>query len=225
MERFFDFFFSGLALVLLFPLLFPIVIILRYSGEGEIFFSQERIGRNGNSFKLLKFATMLKNSPNLGSGTITVHDDPRVLPVGKFLRKSKINELPQLLNILIGNMSIVGPRPLTQEAFNLYADNTQNIIKQVRPGLSGIGSIFFRDEELLMKGAARPILFYNEVIAPYKGSLEQWFVFNQSLKLYFKVIFITAWLVLFPKTKVVFKLLRQLPEPPEELKISFNYKE
>ena len=112
MERFFDVFLSSIALIFLSPLLLPIIIILKLTGEGEVFFMQERIGRNGRLFKLIKFATMLKNSPNLGTGTVTMKHDPRILPVGKFLRKTKINELPQLLNILLGDMSVVGPRLL-----------------------------------------------------------------------------------------------------------------
>ena len=107
MIRFFDILFSGIALLILSPLLVPVSIILRLTGEGEVFFLQERIGKGGKKFKLFKFATMLKNSPNIGTGTVTMRNDPRVLPVGKLLRKTKINELPQLLNIFIGDMSVI----------------------------------------------------------------------------------------------------------------------
>ena len=141
MERFFDLVFSSLALVILSPLLFPIIVILRLSGEGEIFFLQDRVGKNGKVFKLFKFATMLKDSPNIGSGTLTIKNDPRILPVGKLLRKTKINELPQLLNIFFGDMSLIGPRPLAIQNFNSYSKEIQNTITLVRPGLSGIGSI------------------------------------------------------------------------------------
>ena len=144
MERFFDILFSGIALLLLSPLLVPIVITLRLTGEGEIFFLQKRIGKSGKKFKLFKFATMRKNSPNIGTGMVTMRDDPRVLPVGTFLRKTKINELPQLLNIFFGDMSVVGPRPLTTQTFGAYSENTQRLIKQVRPGLSGVGSVILR---------------------------------------------------------------------------------
>ena len=170
MERFFDVFFSGLALLVLSPLLVPIVLILRFSGEGEVFFFQERIGKNGKVFKLFKFTTMLKNSPNIGTGTVTMKGDPRILPVGKFLRKTKINELPQLLNILFGDMSAIGPRPLTAQTFSSYSAETQEIVTKVRPGLSGIGSIIFRDEEEIMYGASASIDFYGNMIAPDKGS-------------------------------------------------------
>ena len=118
MTRVCDIFFSALALVFLSPLLIPIALLLRFTGEGEVFFVQERVGLNQQTFGLLKFATMLKDSANIGSGTITVRNDPRVLPVGKVLRKTKINELPQLLNILRGDMSVIGPRPLTRNHFN-----------------------------------------------------------------------------------------------------------
>ena len=223
MERFFDVFFSGLALVILLPLLVPIILILRFSGEGEIFFLQERIGKDGKLFKLVKFATMLKESPNIGTGTVTMKDDPRVLPVGKFLRKTKINELPQLLNIFFGDMSVIGPRPLTAQTFDSYSANVQEIIKKVRPGLSGIGSIIFRGEEEIMHGASASVDFYDNVIAPYKGSLEEWFVSNKGIYIYFMAIFITACAVLFPSTKIAWMVFRDLPEPPSELKKTLNY--
>ena len=225
MERVFDLLFSGFALLVLFPLLVPIVIILRCSGEGEIFFLQERIGRNGEVFKLYKFVTMLKDSPNIGTGTVTMKDDPRVLPVGKFLRKTKINELPQLLNIFFGDMSVIGPRPLTAQTFGSYSDSTQDVIIQVRPGLSGLGSIIFRGEEDIMHGPTASVDFYDNVIAPYKGALEEWFVANKGLYIYFMAIFTTVWAVLFSKTKVAWTVFKGLPEPPEELKLALNYKD
>ena len=224
MERVFDIIFSTLALLMFSPLLVPIVFILRWSGEGKIFFLQERIGRNGEVFKLYKFVTMLKDSPNIGSGTVTMKDDPRVLPVGKFLRKTKINELPQLLNIFFGDMSVIGPRPLTAQTFDSYSDSTQNIIIQVRPGLSGVGSIVFRGEEEIMYGAKASVEFYGNVIAPYKGALEEWFVSNKNLYIYFMAIFITVWAVIFPKTSIAWRFFKGLPEPIEELKIPLNYK-
>ena len=217
MERFFDIIFSGLALLALLPLFIILILILRFSGEGEIFFLQERVGKDNKRFMLFKFATMLKNSPHPGTGTITVKNDPRVLPVGKILRKSKINELPQLINIFKGDMSIIGPRPLTSEAFSLYSTSTQEALKKVRPGLSGIGSIIFRDEEELMDGNNVPVDFYENVIAPYKGQLEEWFIKNRGLSLYFLSILITAWAILFPSSKIAWKLLRNLPKPPERL--------
>lgn len=223
MERFFDILFSSLALFILSPMLIPIAVILKLTGEGEIFFLQERVGKDGISFKLFKFATMLKDSPNIGTGTVTMKSDPRVLPVGKFLRKTKINELPQLLNILLGDMSLIGPRPLTIQTFSSYPSVTRKIINQVRPGLSGIGSIIFRGEEDIMHGSSASVDFYDNVIAPYKGSIEEWFVLNKSLYIYFVAIFVTAWAVLNPRTKIAWKVFKGLPKPPNELMKALNY--
>ena len=209
--------------MLFFPLAVPVVITLRLTGEGEIFFLQDRVGKNGKKFKLLKFVTMLKNSPKIGTGTVTMRNDPRVLPVGKFLRRTKINELPQLLNIFLGDMSVIGPRPLTTLTYEAYSKSTQNHIKKVRPGLSGIGSIIFRNEEEIMYGKTASVDFYANVIAPYKGALEEWFVFNKSLYIYFVAIFVTVWAVFFPSTKIVWKVFKDLPEPKAELKKLLNY--
>lgn len=217
MTRLFDILLSGTALLVLSPLLIPLVIALRLTGEGEIFFVQQRVGRGGKPFGLFKFATMLKDSPNIGTGTVTLKNDPRVLPLGGFLRKTKINELPQLLNILFGNMSIIGPRPQTQRCFDAFPARSQAEIIKVRPGLSGIGSIVFRGEEELMHANADPDHFYDHVIMPYKGLLEEWFVANQNLITYLQCILLTAWVVLRPQSRVIWSALPNLPLPPAEL--------
>ena len=217
MQRLLDIVFSGLALLLLSPLLVPIAIALRLTGEGEVFFIQQRVGRGGQPFGLYKFATMLKNSPNLGTGTVTVKNDPRVLPLGRFLRKTKINELPQLLNIFKGDMSIIGPRPQTRRCFDAFPARSQAEIIKVRPGLSGIGSIVFRDEEELMHASKEPERFYDEVIMPYKGALEEWYVAHQGLWTYLAAIFVTAWVVLVPESRLAWRVFPQLPAVPAEL--------
>jgi lipopolysaccharide/colanic/teichoic acid biosynthesis glycosyltransferase len=221
MQRFFDTLFASLALLMLSPLMVPLVIILRFSGEGEIFYKQKRIGINGKSFGLLKFATMLKNSPNLGTGNITVKNDSRILPLGNFLRKTKINELPQLLNIFLGDMSVIGPRPLTRDHFKVYSPVVQKTIASVRPGLSGLGSIVFRDEEEMLHQHGDAKQFYKEYISPYKGSLEVWYVKNNGLLMYFTLIALTAWVVVFSKSKAVWKAFPSLPKPPAVLERYF----
>ncbi len=217
MQRLFDILFSGLALLVLSPLLVPIALLLRFTGEGEVFFLQNRVGLNGKHFKLYKFATMLKNSPTIGTGTVTVRNDPRILPMGHFLRKTKINELPQLLNIFFGDMSVIGPRPQTQRCFDAFTAVSQAAIIQVRPGLSGIGSIMFRDEENMLHGQTDSVWFYDEVIAPYKGALEEWYVVHQALWVYFMLIGLTVWVVLFPQSGLVWRVFASLPRPPEAL--------
>lgn len=217
MQRFFDILFSSIALLIFSPLLIPIMIGLRFSGEGEIFYVQERVGKDGKHFGLLKFATMLKNSPNMTTGTVTVKNDPRILPMGHFLRKTKINELPQLLNVLKGDMSIIGPRPQAIRCFNAFTANVQKEIVKVAPGLSGIGSIIFRNEEDLLNDVRDQVDFYDNVIAPYKGDVEVWYIRNQGLKNYLLLIFVTVWVVFFHNSRVVWKLFPSLPLPPAEL--------
>jgi len=217
MIRFMDILLSTLFISWVLPLWLIVIPLLLVTGEREVFYRQPRVGRNGKLFNILKFATMLKNSPNLGTGELTVHNDPRVLPVGRFLRKSKINELPQLLNVFKGDMSIAGPRPQTPRCFAAFPENAQSEIAKIRPGLSGIGSIIFRGEEKMLQNIADPISFYDEVIMPYKGEIEKWHVQNYTIKNYFLVIIVTIWVILFPKSKVAWKAFKGLPPPPAEL--------
>jgi lipopolysaccharide/colanic/teichoic acid biosynthesis glycosyltransferase len=166
---------------------------------------------------------MLKNSPAFATGTITVKNDSRILPVGKFLRKMKINELPQLLNILFGDMSVIGPRPLTKQTFSAYSINIQELIGRVRPGLSGIGSIVFRGEEDILAGSNGSSDFYKEIIAPYKGALEVWYVENHTITNYLKAILITMMVVIIPQSQIVWYSFKELPIPSDELKPLLNY--
>jgi len=223
MQRLLDILLSGAALLVLSPLLVPVAVILRLTGEGEVFFGQNRVGRDGRHFRLLKFATMLKNSPNMGTGTVTLKADPRVLPVGRFLRKTKINELPQLLNILKGDMSLIGPRPQTQRCFDAFPERSQNAIVTVRPGLSGLGSIVFRGEEDMMHAANDPDRVYDQVIMPYKGLLEEWYVQHKGVATYLALIALTLWVVLRPASTLVWRIFPDLPAPPDEIAGDVNW--
>jgi len=212
-----DFVLSAIFISWVLPLWIIVIPILRFTGEGEIFYRQPRVGKDGKLFDLLKFATMLKNSPNIGTGELTVHNDPRVLPVGRFLRKSKINELPQLINVFLGHMSIVGPRPQTPRCFGAYTKAVQSELTKVRPGLSGLGAIIFRGEEKMMQNATDPVAFYDNVIMPYKGQIERWYIDHHTMKNYFLVIIATIWIILFPKSKIAWTWFKGLPKPPAEL--------
>ena len=205
---------SFITLIILLPIFVPITIALRLTSEGEVFYFQERIGLNNSRFQIWKFATMLKNSMNMGTGSITLQNDFRVTPVGKVLRITKINELPQIINILKGDISLVGPRPLVTKTFMAYSDEIQSKIYNVKPGLTGIGSIVFRDEESLISAVKDedPHKFYKRVIAPYKGELEMWYQENRSFFLDFQLIFMTAWVILFPKSYLYIKWFKNLPE-------------
>ena len=222
MIRFLDLTLALAAVVGLLPLLVLVALILSVTGEKEIFFIQQRVGQNKTKFGLIKFATMLKDSPNLGTGTITIKDDPRVLPVGHFLRKTKINELPQLFNVLAGHMSIIGPRPLAPSDFSLYPEHLKTDVASVKPGLSGIGSIVFRHEETLMDNRADPVQFYKDVIAPYKADLECWFVEHRGLKVYWQCIVLTLCVVIFSRPHDVRRYFDGLPVVPGNLRAEFS---
>ena len=184
-KRSLDIVVSFVALIILLPIFIPIIIILRFTAEGEVFYFQERIGINNSKFQIWKFATMLKNSMNMGSGSITLQNDFRVTRIGAFLRKTKINELTQIINILKGEMSLVGPRPLVTKTFSAYSEDVQSRIYNVKPGITGIGSILFRDEESIISAVSNedPFEFYKRVIAPYKGEVEMWYQENRSFYL------------------------------------------
>lgn len=217
MTRFFDILFSGLAIIIFSPLLLITMVVLKLTGEHEIFYVQTRMGQNNKEFGILKFATMLKNSLNMGAGGVTVRNDPRILPVGRFLRKTKINELPQLFNIFIGQMSVVGWRPLLKNTYDKYSDEVKENISKLRPGLSGVGSIVFRDEEKYYQDLPNPHEFYDQVILPYKGKCEIWAAQHKGLKLYFQVIILTVISVIKPSSNLYLKWFKGLPERPAEL--------
>jgi len=217
MTRFFDILFSLIAIIILLPFMLPIMIALKLTGEHDIFYGQERVGKGGRIFKLLKFATMLRNSPNLPGGLITSDHDPRMLPLGPFLRKTKINELPQLLNILAGQMSVIGYRPMVPVHHANYSEEIRAKLARIQPGLSGIGSIVFRDEEHILHTVKDREYFHDKVITPYKGQLEAWYVEHRSVGLYFKLIFMTVEAVLNPGSRRWRKAFRDLPPVPAEL--------
>ena len=217
-KRLIDLFISIVALILLSPLFLFVSIILKFSGEGEVFYFQKRLGFQNKKFNIIKFATMLKNSPNIGTGSLTLRGDPRVLPFGKFLRKSKINELPQIFNVIIGNMSIVGPRPQMQVDFDKFPVDKRNKIYKSQPGITGIGSIIFRDEEKWISDFdGDKHKFYKAKIAPYKAEVEIWYYQNQSVIIDFKLIFLTAWVIIFPNSNLVDKVFKSLPKKPSYL--------
>ena len=217
LTRFFDVLFSLIAVIIVTPFMIPIMIALKLTGEHDIFYGQSRVGKGGKEFKLLKFATMLRDSPNLPGGLFTAENDPRMLPMGPFLRKTKINELPQLLNILKGDMSVIGYRPQVRKQYEFFPIEDQEIMKTDVPGLSGLGAVVFRDEEDMLRKVPDHEVFYEKVISPYKSKLECWYIKNKSLGNYFKLIWLTVKAVLNPGDQS-WKKLKGLPDIPEELK-------
>ncbi|MCK5447946.1 MAG: sugar transferase [Gemmatimonadetes bacterium] len=218
MIRLVDFVASTIALALLAPLFLVVMLVLRFTGEHEVFYLQERVGLGGRPFRVLKFATMLKESPNLAGGFLTQKDDPRVLPFGRILRKWKVNELPQLLNVWLGQMSLVGPRPQAAVHYHLYNARQKAAIDSLTPGLTGLGSLIFRDEEGLLERSGLGFDYvHDELITPYKGDLELWYAANRSIVLYFRILFLTAISILVPGGSYL-ESFPGLPQPPAELR-------
>jgi lipopolysaccharide/colanic/teichoic acid biosynthesis glycosyltransferase len=218
MKRCVDILFSSVALLVLSPLLILIAIILRCTGEGDVFYRQERIGRGGRVFLLYKFVTMRRDCGKTTRDLLATDRDPRILPVGGFLRATKINELPQLFNVLLGDMSLIGPRPQVKPHFDMYAERVKRQIIKVRPGLSGIGSIIFHNETILLTQCCEDHnQYYAENIAPYKGELELWYVQHRSVKLDLLLILMTIWVVLSRRSTYCAQLLRDLPQPRSAL--------
>ena len=212
-KRLTDILIAILALFILSPVLIVVIVILKCTGEHEVFFLQKRIGYKGRPFLIWKFATMLKNSPAIGTGEITIRNDPRVTKFGRLLRITKINELPQIINVLKGDMSIVGPRPLMEVSYNLYAPEIKNKIFESKPGMTGIGSLIFRDEEKLVSQAADARAMYVSIY-PYKAALELWYLRHASFYTDIMIIFLTAWSIIFPSNKLMEKFFRDLPARP-----------
>lgn len=215
-KRLLDLTVASICLLLLSPLLIPIIVLLRLTGEGEVFYLQERIGYKNKPFNILKFATMLKNSPNMKGGEITLRNDPRVTMVGKYLRITKLNELPQLFNVFMGHMSLVGPRPLMKVSFEKYTPNVQDKIYDSKPGITGVGSVVFRDEEnMVTHSGIPPREFYDNYIFPYKGKLEMWYQENKSFRVDIYIFFLTIWVIISPKSSLPFTVLKDVPPPPK----------
>lgn len=210
LKRIIDLFIATVTLVLLSPILISVILILWVTGEHEVFYLQERIGYKNQPFKIWKFVTMKKNSSNVGTGEITIRNDPRVTKFGKLLRISKINELPQIVNVFKDEMSIVGPRPLMEVSYNLYSEEVKKTIYSLKPGITGIGSLIFRDEEKIISKANNPRIVYANIF-PYKGELELWYNKNASLKTDFLIIFLTGWSILFPHNNLTKKFFKDLP--------------
>lgn len=223
-KRSFDFIISLVGLLCLSPLFLVIIVILKFTDEGEVFYLQERMGLNNKPFFIYKFATMLKDSPNMGNKTLTVRNDPRITKAGKLLRITKINELPQIINVLKGDMALVGPRPLLTRSFQNYTPEVQRLIYKNRPGITGLGSLIFRDEERLVTGYKElgkdPVQYYRSYIYPYKGALEQWYYNNCSLVVDFKILFLTFWSLVNSNSELVFKSFKDLPPKPDSLTLA-----
>lgn len=189
----------------------PLILILLFTGEHEVFYGQKRIGYKNKEFRIWKFATMIKDSPNIGTEEITLRNDPRVTKVGRFLRRTKINELPQLINVLLGDMSIVGPRPLMKKSFEQYSEDVKAVVYNSPPGITGVGSVIFRDEEKIVSESKDIQETYRKIF-DYKGRVEQWYQKKKSFYTDLMIIFLTIWSLFFPFSHLIYKFFPSLPK-------------
>ncbi len=219
-KRILDIIIAIVALIVLSPIFIITIIALALTGEHEVFYFQKRVGYKQKEFKIWKFATMVKNSEKIGNKDMTLRNDPRVTKVGRILRKTKVNELPQIFNVLIGNMSIVGPRPLMRVSFEMYRPEHKDKVYNSKPGITGMGPLLMRDEEKIVSDAVEkgydPREFYLKQIYPYKGKVEMWYQKHKSIKTDLLIIFLTAWVIIFPSSLLPYKVFKTLPPRPKE---------
>jgi lipopolysaccharide/colanic/teichoic acid biosynthesis glycosyltransferase len=193
MIRFFDILFSLLGLIIIFPFFLLIAIAIKVESKGPIFYLQERVGKDSKVFKLYKFRSMYVNSDRLGLITIGSNDN-RITRTGRFIRKFKLDELPQLINVLIGSMSIVGPRPEVLNYVNLYTENQTKVLS-IKPGITDFASIYFKNENDILSSQKNPEEYYIKKLIPQKIRLNMIYINNYNLKTYFHIIIKTIWSV------------------------------
>ena len=223
-KRTIDLAFAITFLALSLPVFLLIMLVLSITGDKEIFYLQERVGYKNKRFFICKFATMFVNSEYNGNGQFTLANDTRVTPFGRMLRKTKLNELPQLINILKGDMSLVGPRPLMPESFDRYSDDVQNRIYNIQPGLTGVGSIIFRDEVKLLNNCSDYDNLYKKINA-HKGKLEIWYQKNRGIRIDFVILFLTGLSIFFPNQTLIYKVFKNLPLLSDENEINLSVRQ
>ena len=199
MIRILDLLFSFLGLILLSPFLLLIAFLIKISSSGPVLYMQSRIGLNGAEFSVYKFRTMRMNSDKLGLITVGGRD-PRIMPIGYYLRKYKLDELPQLLNVLTGDMSLVGPRPEVKKYVDLYNDEQSKVLA-IRPGITDWASIHYRDENVILGQSTDPEKDYIEKVMPDKLKYNLIYIKNYGSAEYFKIIFSTLWHIVVPIKK------------------------
>lgn len=195
MKRCLDLVLSAIGLVVLGPILVVLAVWIKVGSRGPVFYRGERVGRYGRRFRIFKFRTMVTDAEKLG-GASTPEDDPRVTGAGRFLRKYKLDELPQLLNVIAGDMSLVGPRPQVVWAVERYTEE-EKVVLGVRPGITDYASLRFRDEGEILRGSADPDKDYFEKIHPEKMRLSLEYVRKRSVWLDCKILAKTLGAVIF----------------------------
>jgi len=190
-KRLFDIIFSSIGLILLFPVFVIVTILIKIDNRGPIFFIQKRVGRNFKVFNIYKFRTMIMKTSYQGL-PITVGNDSRITKIGKFLRKTKLDELPQIFNVIRGDMSFVGPRSEVEKYVNLYREEYREILK-LRPGITDIASLTYSNESKILDGKNNPEEYYTNVILPHKIKFAKEYIKKSSFLFDLKLILLTIY--------------------------------
>jgi lipopolysaccharide/colanic/teichoic acid biosynthesis glycosyltransferase len=198
-KRVFDLIASSLGLLALLPAFLAIALAIRLDSPGPVFFRQERVGRQGRLFKIFKFRTMREDKTG-GGLALTVKSDKRITHVGDFLRRHKLDELPQLLNVFTGEMSLVGPRPEVPEFMKYYSPEQRAVLLSVAPGMTDYAAILFRDENSLLDGSSDPVTVYRQEIMPKKFFYYSKYVADHSVLIDLRIILATIFVLLFKRT-------------------------
>jgi lipopolysaccharide/colanic/teichoic acid biosynthesis glycosyltransferase len=194
MKRLFDLFFSSMGLIVLWPLFLVIAILIKQDSSGPVFFQQKRVGRGFKVFNLYKFRTMAADAPSKGL-TVTAGGDSRITPIGAFLRKTKIDELPELINVLKGDMSLVGPRPEVPKYVEMFKGEYKEILK-LKPGITDYAAIEFRDEEGILKRYDNPEEGYVKEVLPRKIELYKKYLQERNFLIDIRLIFLTLYRIM-----------------------------
>ena len=195
-KRIFDIIFSFSGLLLLSPLFGVIVLLIKLSSKGPVFYRGSRVGRGGKQFRIFKFRTMVDNADKLG-GPSTAGDDPRLLKIGKFLKRYQLDEMPQLINVFQGEMSLVGPRPEVKMYVDMMVEEERDAILSIKPGMTDLASLWNFHESEILKGSLHPEKTYQEKIRPTKIKLQMEYVKNRSFLLDLKIIVKTIFKVFY----------------------------
>ncbi len=194
-KRSFDFAVALAALLVVSPILLILALIIKLGSAGPVFYRGVRIGRHGAAFRIFKFRTMVINAEKLG-GSATAEDDPRITPIGRFIRRHKLDEFPQFLNVLVGDMSLVGPRPEVKKYIDMYTEEEKAIL-DLRPGITDWATIWNSNEAAVLEGSTDPEKTYEELIRPTKLALQLFYARNHSLSVDVRILFHTCCKLLF----------------------------
>jgi lipopolysaccharide/colanic/teichoic acid biosynthesis glycosyltransferase len=223
LKRTLDFLGAGVGLICFAPFLFLIAAVTKVSSPGPVFFRQERVGLNGRIFRIYKFRSMRVDS-HLSGASVTVGGDQRITPLGSFLRRHKLDELPQLINVVLGDMSLVGPRPEVKEFVDLFPKEYARVLT-VRPGITHQGTLMFRNEEEILAGATNPRARYMRFVMPlklkiYQDKLEQ--PITEDLKIILATVFPALWLKSYPTIQFEDSTVASLPAYAQQAALALN---